>query len=197
MKLRVHQILNETRAEGPGRRFCIWVQGCCHRCPGCFAGSTWDPDGGYSADTADIIAQLNAHMDHIEGITLLGGEPFMQADALAEIATYAKAQGLSVFCFTGYTIEELRAMGGAAERLLALIDVLADGRYIQEKRDFGRPWVGSSNQKYHFLTQRYTEKDILGAHNRIELRLKKDGSVIINGMGDYTYQADGDTRRDK
>lgn len=197
MKIRVHHILNDTVAEGPGRRFCIWVQGCCHRCPGCFAEDTWDPDGGHCTDTADIIVQIGTQLGNIEGITFLGGEPFMQAEALAEIAAYAKERGLSVFCFTGYTIEELPALGDAAERLLSYTDVLADGRYVREKRDFSRPWVGSSNQRFHFLTDRYKEQEILGTHNKIELRLKKDGSIMINGMGDYTYHAAGSSGREQ
>ena len=188
MNIRIHRILEDTAAEGPGRRFCIWVQGCERGCPGCFAVDTWDRNGGSLMDTAQIIAKLENRMNRqppLEGVTFLGGEPFLQAAALNEIASFAKEKGLSVFCFTGYTLEELRLSGWTARELLTKIDLLADGPFIAEQREFSRPWVGSANQQFHYLTDRYAPEQILGLHNKVEIRLRRDGSILVNGMGEY------------
>lgn len=189
MNLRLHHILEDTAAEGPGRRFCIWVQGCLRRCPGCFAEDTWDPAGGYASDTETVVGQLRRRMERkppLEGVTFLGGEPFLQAAALSEIAAFARENGLGVFCFTGFTLEELRAEGdGDRLALLEQIDLLADGAYIAAERDFSRPWLGSKNQRFHFLTDRYTPGQIAQEHNRVEVRIRPDGTMTINGMADF------------
>ncbi|MBR3315659.1 MAG: radical SAM protein [Atopobiaceae bacterium] len=189
MKLRIHTIREDTRSEGPGHRFCVWTQGCLRRCSGCFARDTWDPQGGRELTLEDLCSLLSDRLERpptLEGITLLGGEPFLQAAALSRFAAFAREQGLSVFCFTGFTLEELRASDDAsALDLLSMVDVLADGPYLKSQRDFGRPWVGSRNQRFHFLTNRYAPDDFLGHRNRVEIRLRRDGSVALNGMADF------------
>ena len=125
MTLRIHTIREDTGAEGPGRRFCVWVQGCLRHCPGCFAEDTWDPAGGYELRVDALCASLEQRLAQepaLEGITLLGGEPFLQAEPLARFAAYAQGRGLSVFCFSGYTLEGLRARNDAAvEALLSQV----------------------------------------------------------------------------
>lgn len=185
MKLRVHRILYHTSAEGMGNRSCIWVQGCRRRCPGCMAVKTWEPSGGFAMDTEEIMNRIAAQ-EGLEGVTFLGGEPFEQAEALGEVAFFCRQKGLSVISFTGYTLEELKKadIRGSA-KLLQNIDLLIDGPYIEEKRDFSRPWVGSSNQRYLFLTDRYCLEDVMREKNRVEVRMKKDGSILLNGMADF------------
>ena len=189
MTLRINTLRANTVAEGPGHRFCVWTQGCTRRCPGCFARDTWDPDGGTKVSVAELCALLDTSLESahgLEGITLLGGEPFLQARPLARFSAYARKRGLSVFCFTGYTIEQLQASddeGVAA--LLSTVDVLADGPFVLEQRSFQRPWVGSRNQRFHFLTDRYAPSDFTNQRNRVEVRLHRDGSVTINGMADF------------
>jgi len=189
MSLHVHNILADTQAEGPGHRFCIWVQGCNRHCPGCFATHTWDVADGQTMSVAEVIAGLSeraAQDPPLEGVTFLGGEPFLQADALARIARHAKELGLSIFCFTGFTLEELQAeKSPGVSELLSLVDVLADGPYVQELRDFSRPWVGSSNQRFHFLTERYEPESFLNTGNKVEVRFHPDGSVQVNGMAEF------------
>ncbi len=207
MMLRVNTVREDTGSEGPGHRFCVWVQGCSRHCPGCFAEDLWDHQGGCELSVDDLCGRLDARLamaPTLEGITLLGGEPFEQAEALARFSTYARSRGLSVFCFSGYTLEELESgpIPGAVE-LLGQVDVLAAGPYLRDERDFSRPWVGSRNQEFHFMTDRYEAGGFLGARNRVEVRLRRDGSVALNGMaaffdrpamGDHAPQEKGPDR---
>jgi anaerobic ribonucleoside-triphosphate reductase activating protein len=185
MTLRVHRILEKTQIAGPGWRFSVWVQGCRRHCQGCLAPETWDKDGGYSLDTQEIIDSATNAPD-IEGITFLGGEPFEQAQALALIGKALREQGLSVVTFTGYTLEELReADDHDYNELLAVTDLLIDGAFDEEQKSLARPWVGSSNQRFLFLTERYTEKDIIHLNNKLEVRIFPDGRARVTGMGDF------------
>lgn len=183
MKLRVFNILKNTKVEGPGRRYCIWVQGCSRHCKGCQAVHTWSHSGGKLLEVSDIISDILAQKN-IEGVTFLGGEPFEQAEALSEIAEAVKKAGLSVLCFTGGLIEDLR-LKPLNKKLLDNIDLLIDGEFIVDKVDYSRPWCGSSNQRYHFLTDRYDEEIFEKYKNKVELNISKDGTVFMNGMGNF------------
>ncbi len=183
--MRLHRILPKTRAEGPGPRFTLWVQGCRNGCPGCYATELWDSAGGYPAEPEAILAQILA-TEGIEGVTFLGGEPMEQAGALAFIAQGARKAGLSVVTFTGLVYEDILAQKDPDRlALLAATDLLIDGPYLREQQDFSRPWVGSSNQRYRFLTDRYTQSDVDSCRNRVEFRLDRDGILRLNGMGDF------------
>lgn len=170
---------------GPGWRFCIWVQGCSRHCEGCMAKETWSHDSGSTMDTETLFSQISATLN-IEGITFLGGEPFEQPEAVAGLAKQAQAAGLSVVAFTGFSYEELiSANDSHIQRALNETDLLVDGAFVQEKFDLSRPWVGSSNQKFHFLTDRYNQSDLDGISNQIEIRVAPNGETLINGMGDF------------
>lgn len=187
MELRLHRFLAHTRAEGPGERACIWVQGCPIRCPGCAVPSTWPTDGGHSVSPEGLARRILAGPP-VEGVTLVGGEPFEQASGLAVLGEILRGKGLSVVTFTGYTLEELLAHSGSGRaELLRVTDLLIDGSYRRELADLSRPWVGSSNQRYHFLTSRYRhlEPVLESIPNRLEVRLQPNGTVMINGMGDF------------
>ncbi len=123
----------------------------------------------------------------VEGITFLGGEPFAQAAALAELGRLLKQEGLSIMTFTGYQYEELQ-QGGDPDvlALLAVTDLLIDGPFQQELLDTSRPWIGSRNQRYHFLTERYRhlEERLQHIPNRLEVRLAPDGRVAVNGLAE-------------
>ena len=93
---------------------------------------------------------------------------------------------LSLVCFSGYTHEELlEKKDKNINELLKYTDILIDGGFEKDKFDLSRPWVGSSNQRYIFLTDRYTLKEILSYKNKIEVHIDKDGRIDINGMGDF------------
>ncbi len=184
--IRAARILEKTRAEGPGLRFCLWVQGYTIRCPGCYAAALQPLDGGFPVEEEELIRRIRDLAPELEGVTFLGGEPFLQAEALARVAASARAEGLSVLCFTGYVYEELLARDDAAVRaLLEQTDLLLDGPYRQEERDCSRPLVGSRNQSFSFLTGRYSPRDLLAWKNRVEIRIGKDGICRLNGMGDF------------
>lgn len=184
MALRIHPFIPRTRVEGPGTRACIQVQGCPIRCLGCAVPFTWPEDGGHTVDVAQLAEQI-LREPGIEGVTFLGGEPFAQAGALAEPGRIVKREGLSVVTFTGYLLENLLESGDADTlALLKVTDLLIDGPFQIRNLDTSRPWVGSSNQRYHFLTDRYLHlKDRLTEiPNRLEVRLKPDGRVMANGL---------------
>ena len=182
--LRVNSFIPFTQVEGPGNRACVWVQGCSIRCRGCFNSSTWPADGGTEIEAATLVDRILGQPG-IEGVTFLGGEPFEQALALAALAERVQEAGLSVMTFTGFTLENLRdnPLPGTM-RLLAATDLLVDGPYVAASPDRLRPWVGSTNQRFHALTDRYEAiiDSLPGIPDRLEVRLEADGRVLINGM---------------
>ena len=183
--MKIYKILKNTTVEGPGQRFCIWVQGCKKHCKGCFAKETWDFESGEIYSVKELYNLIKAQ-DNIEGVTFLGGEPFEQAKELSELSKMVKRDNLSVLCFTGYTLEELELKKDRyINEFLSNIDLLIDGGFEQEHFDISRPWVGSSNQRFIFLTDRYCENDLKKYKNKIELHLDYDGKIEINGMGDF------------
>lgn len=132
-----------------------------------------------------IARLLAAHEEwDLEGVTFLGGEPFLQAQGLAVVAEAVSRAGLSVMTFTGYTIQELSDLSLLGTRgLLAWTDVLVDGPYEASRPDWTRNWVGSTNQRFHYLTDRYSNSieggDIL--NREVEWRIRDDGSLVVNG----------------
>ena len=146
-KYNVLDIVRGTTVDGPGFRTAIYLAGCSHRCPGCHNPQTHDFSGGTLRDTQEIVALLGSN-PLVRGVTLTGGEPMMQAAALCEIAGAARAQGMNVWCYTGYTLEELLAQKDPDRmRLLGLIDVLVDGRYVARERSLDLLYRGSRNQR--------------------------------------------------
>ena len=147
MEIRLAGIVPESIVDGPGYRLAVFVQGCPHACPGCHNPKTHDFAGGYLSDTDQIIAQMGKN-PLVRGVTLTGGEPMMQAEALCEVASAAKAKGMNVWCYTGYTYEQLMEMNDADQMaLLGLIDVLVDGPYIAAQRSLNLAFRGSGNQR--------------------------------------------------
>ena len=147
MQIRLAGVEPESIVDGPGYRLAVFVQGCPHGCPGCHNPGTHDFAGGVLRDTAEITAMLGKN-PLVRGVTLTGGEPMMQPTALCEIARAARAQGMSVWCYTGYTLEALLAQRDPDRmRLLGLVDVLVDGTYIARERSLELLYCGSKNQR--------------------------------------------------
>ncbi|MGX1982246.1 anaerobic ribonucleoside-triphosphate reductase activating protein [Thermolongibacillus altinsuensis] len=192
MALRIHRFIPYTEVEGPGARACIQVQGCPIRCPGCAVPFTWSESGGYEIEV-DELAERILSGPKVEGVTFLGGEPFAQAKELANLAKKLKKNGLSVVTFTGYVLEDI--LKEAREdwmELLQVTDLLIDGPFRKDLLDTSRPWVGSLNQRYHFLTSRYKhlEKTLKNVPNRLEIRIHSDGRVFVNGLATTDHMND-------
>ena len=185
MRIRVAQIVESTRAEGPGRRFAIWLQGCPLRCAGCCNPEMLSFDGGEDRDVDELLAQVTAaEARHaIEGITLLGGEPFAHAGGAAAVAAGAQRASLSVMVFSGFRLAQLQAKDDPdVHALLAHTDILVDGPYRQQQPDRSRRWIGSTNQQIHFLSDRYSADDPCWSQaNTLEIRVR-DGQLTVNGF---------------
>ena len=176
----VHAWEARSRANGPGSRFVIWFQGCSLGCPGCFNPDTHvaEPRNGHTV--GELLELIEAEGSAIEGITLSGGEPLEQPEAALALARAVRAHtDLSIVTFSGYTLDEIRAMP-LGPGFLAEIDVLIDGRYEAPKR-IGRTLRGSSNQGIQRLTSRYSESDI-AATPEAEIRIDPQGRVILTGV---------------
>lgn len=178
MLLNLARTIPRSAANGPGQRFVVWVQGCAIRCPGCWNPDTWAFETRQVRDTAALADEILATVG-IEGVTFTGGEPFHQAAALVEVAGRVRAAGLSVFVFTGYDLHELTRSDH--RELLALADVLVSGRYVQSQRSFESEWRGSTNQRVHFMTARYTEASMADSA-QVEFHLAPDGQLTVTGF---------------
>lgn len=185
--LNVAKIIDVTQAEGPGLRTAIWVQGCLKRCVGCCNGQFLKIQPADVRDSQMIIEQIaqNQQQYGIEGVTFLGGEPFLQAEGLADVAQACHKMGLSVMVFSGYQLEELEddARFKGASQLLKATDVLVDGEYQQALTENVRNWVGSTNQRFHYFTDFYDvsiETRSLTVTN--EWRIDAQGNILGNGL---------------
>jgi anaerobic ribonucleoside-triphosphate reductase activating protein len=172
-----------TEAEGPGKRFALWFQGCPLRCSGCCNPEFLKFEGGESWTVDRIMQEIAAVSDQIEGITLLGGEPFAHAKAAAAIASETQKLGLSVMVFSGFIREELESRPNPEiQQLLQQIDILIDGPYLKDQPDTTRRWIGSQNQRIHFLTSRYRAEDECWKQpNTLEIRFGPNG-LEVNGF---------------
>ena len=147
--MKIAGLVQDSIVDGPGLRFTVFTQGCPHGCPGCHNPETHDISGGKEVPVEDIVEEMLSN-PMTDGVTLSGGEPFMQPGDCAEIAERAKAAGLNVWAYTGYTFEKLLELGKeepAILRLLRQVDVLVDGPFVLEKRSLSIPWRGSTNQR--------------------------------------------------
>lgn len=147
MKMRIAGLVRESIVDGPGFRMAVFAQGCPHACPHCHNPQTHAFDGGREVDTSEIIRQMCGN-SLLDGLTLTGGEPFCQPEPCAELASAARKSGLNVWCYTGYTFEELLKMRNPSHlKLLNQVDVLVDGRFVWNLRTLECRFRGSSNQR--------------------------------------------------
>ena len=168
--LRLAGVVRESIVDGPGLRFAIFCQGCPHNCPKCHNQDTHDFSGGYDCDIQKIVNAIEEN-PLLSGVTFSGGEPSHQPVAFLEIAKKVKSRGLNIWMYSGYTLEELLSRANSAisdlnnmnenssqtsekneeqvalKGLLSLIDVLVDGKFINELKDLTLPFRGSKNQR--------------------------------------------------
>ena len=147
--LKVAGCVADSIVDGPGLRFTVFFQGCPHHCPGCHNPETWAFEGGQECSPEELVA-LAKRSPLCKGITLSGGEPFCQPEALLPRAKAVREMGKTVYAFSGYTLEQLLELSKerpAIGELLHLCDVLIDGPYIEKLRDLDLLYRGSSNQR--------------------------------------------------
>lgn len=186
---------DQTQVLGPGMRSVLWVSGCCFNCAGCVANHA--RNGASTADTPKDLADWFLRQGQ-SGLTLSGGEPFLQAGELSEMIALIRQSkpDVSVIVYSGFQIKELYAMARAGREdiaaLLTAADVIIDGRYEAEHDD-GRYAVGSANQNVIRLSQRLGQS-VLDAYyttdraRSVEIKVNPDGVKLV-GVPDKTqYQ---------
>ena len=184
LTMQIAQVVPCTEAEGPGKRFAVWFQGCPLRCPGCCNPEFLPFKGGQTKTASEMMEWMTRTRDEsgIEGITFLGGEPFAHAVSAVALARTAKQLDLSVMVFSGYLLEDLRAKAEPEiAELIGLTDILVDGPYDRDKPDTERRWIGSTNQRIHFLTDRYQFDEQWRKKNTLEIRVV-GREISVNGF---------------
>lgn len=139
----------DSIVDGPGLRAVLWTQGCGHHCEGCQNPQTWDFDGGGLVPIS-MVKEAIDELVYQTGLTISGGDPMFQPNACYEIAKYAKEKGLNIWVYTGFTFEEIMNMAKTKPiylKLLEVIDVLVDGRFVLKERDLSILFRGSRNQR--------------------------------------------------
>lgn len=147
-KVRVSGIVKHSLVDGPGIRCTVFFQGCPHNCPGCHNPDTHAPDGGTETDVEDVIQTIRK-AKFLDGITLSGGDPFLQPLAVKRIADAAHQMGLNVWAYSGWTFEQLvdGTLGNVTADAVRSVDVLVDGPFILEKKSDTCLYRGSTNQR--------------------------------------------------
>lgn len=141
--LRVLSIVEGTSVDGPGLRTAIYLAGCNHACPGCHNPQSWDFQAGTPMSAEEIMEIVRRNQ---APVTFSGGDPFYSLPVLLPLLKQLKAEGYNVWCYTGFTFEQLQEME-TTHSALPYIDVLVDGPFIMSLRDEHLPFRGSSNQR--------------------------------------------------
>ncbi len=149
IRLATKEIQKDSIVDGEGIRSVIWTQGCLHHCKGCHNPTTHAFDSGFLVDVEDVKKEIEK-LEAQDGITFSGGDPMEQPSSCAEIAKFCKKQGYNVWCYTGYTFEELLEKAKKEPEILTFlnnIDVLVDGRFILKEKSYDVIFRGSKNQR--------------------------------------------------
>ena len=140
---------SDSIVDGPGLRTVLWTQGCHHHCKGCQNPQTWRFKGGANVLISDVLEAID-ELEYQSGFTFSGGDPMFQVEACNIIADYVKKKGMNIWVYTGFTYEEILELAKKNHTyidFLEKIDVLVDGRFVLEKRNFKLIFRGSSNQR--------------------------------------------------
>lgn len=170
MQIRIAGTVSESIVDGPGFRYVIFTQGCPHNCPGCHNPQTHDFNGGRLVDTDELFRECVEDPLN-KGVTFSGGEPFCQAESLCELGKRFKERGLSIWCYSGWTFEELLEKSKHEEyvgRLLSELDVLVDGKFIEERKTLSLPFRGSENQRLIDVRKSIEENMVIGYSGKLQ-----------------------------
>lgn len=145
--LRILDIVAGTTVDGPGLRTSVYFAGCSHKCPGCHNPQSWDFKGGNEITVDELLERIRFERFNV---TFTGGDPIYQIDNLIELAKSINDYGLTIWLYTGFTIEELEGIAKWQE-LKPFIEAVVDGPFIESRRDIGLQFRGSDNQRIIYL----------------------------------------------
>lgn len=143
--IRYAEIVHESVVDGPGIRMTVFLQGCPRHCEGCHNEELVPVEGGKQIAERDLAALILGRLSPLHrGITFSGGDPLMQAEALAKVAAIIKAKrpATDIWVYTGYLYEEIKNL-----RVMQFVDVLIDGPFITTQKNLNLAFRGSSNQR--------------------------------------------------
>ena len=178
----ISHFTEETTVLGPGQRFVVWFQGCIKRCESCI-----NPEGqkigtGTFVTVEDLIKRIKGR-GSITGVTISGGEPFLQAQELIMLVKRIKNEtDLDIMLYSGYSFEELLPQYGV--EFFQLVDIFIDGEYIDNLNN-GTLYRGSDNQQIYFFTEKYkpfAEKIIHSKNRSFEFACNEDNELFLIGL---------------
>ncbi len=178
--LNVAAVCPATRVLGPGTRAVVWVQGCLLHCPGCIAPEWMAVKPAWHFHPSALAEQLLAD-SKVTGLTFSGGEPMLQASALASLARYARQiREINIICFTGYQLTQLEKTppGVGVQELLEEVDVLIDGPYLANQ-NHNEGLKGSRNQQVHYLSDRITDFDFNQTPRKAEVFIQNGQAFLV------------------
>jgi len=162
MKLQIGGFLDNSLVNGDGIRSVIFVSGCMHNCESCHNEFMQDFNYGDITSIHDIVQRIKNNMPIIKGVTFSGGEPFESAVALSKLSEQIRDLGLNIWCYSGYTFEEIIHSGDSDKlKLLRLIDVLIDGKFDETLKAGASKYTGSSNQRIIDAQKSILENEII------------------------------------
>ncbi len=187
MKIRLAAYLQpDSIVDGEGIRTVIWTQGCPHNCFGCHNPMTHDYEGGALVDIEEVYDIIDG-LENQDGITFSGGDPFVQPQACAEIAKYARSKGYNIWAYTGYTYEQiinLSKKNKSYMNFLKEIDVLIDGKFELDKKSFEVVFRGSTNQRIIDVKKSLEKDEVVTikkydkSQERVSHRIKVQGVFV-------------------
>jgi len=163
---------------GPGCRYVIWVQGCSIHCKGCWNKEMWSFETKKEFSVNELINRILKEKEFIDGVTILGGEPFDQYNELLKLSKHIHENELSLILYTGYEKEELKSKNYL--EIVNYIDILISGRYNEKYRNMQLGLIGSSNQTIEFYSDRYCQND-LSETNEVEITIANSGKIELYG----------------
>jgi anaerobic ribonucleoside-triphosphate reductase activating protein len=172
----------ETTVLGPGKRFAIWFQGCKKRCPGCIDPAGREIGKGAFVTVADLLKMMK-RQDSLTGVTISGGEPFLQAEELTALVEEIKREThLDIMLYSGYSLAELLPQYGL--EFFQFIDIFIDGEYVEEL-NHDTLYRGSDNQQIYFFTEKYrpfAEKIRHSKNRSIQFEFNQDNELYLIGL---------------
>ncbi len=157
--MKILDIIHDSIVDGKGLRAVIFFAGCPHRCKGCHNPESWNIGYGNAFTITEVMVEIKSNKA-IQGVTLSGGDPFFQAKEILELAKEIKQNEYNLWAYTGFTFEEIIKDNVKLE-LLKQIDVLVDGRFVEELKDLTLRFRGSSNQRIIDVQKSIQENKII------------------------------------